>query len=428
MKNYWILFLILTVLITTYVSISAQTINARFTTTVYSWEQQLNDESSANHLRSYQLARIDVGNLGLRRLSFHSYFNLSNDFSEEAVDDPRFWIYNCYFKYKGIVKSLDLSLGRQRIYAGVGYGTIDGLLAQYRMKDYFNVKFYIGVLAPLQKSSEIDKVTGDNLSWGFHLTSKKLKKTFIGISYAQHSRTPRGYTAPGTYSNNFRLDYPVSPLQRQLIGIDLKHYLSSKINFHGRLDYDLVNNTIKRSEVGGRYHLSQKFEIGLDYIYRTPYFDLNSIFWVFDIQPNQEIALRANYYWNSNRFYLSVGSVMFDGDNNQRFNIGWSWKSLYFGYNHRSGYGGDSNAFVTSYNYTIKNKLVLSLSSNIYSYKMINSNESEQAIGETIGLSYRMNRKFSMQGQAQFLKNALYSNDLRFFLRVNYAFFHRFDN
>src|SRR5512136_1535587 len=75
----------------------AQTINARFTTSAYTWEQQEIDSSKANHLRFYQLAQFSIGNLGLPNLSFHTYVQFSNDFAEKAANDPRWWIYNCYF-------------------------------------------------------------------------------------------------------------------------------------------------------------------------------------------------------------------------------------------------------------------------------------------------------------------------------------------
>ena len=141
MKNCRMLFIVMGLtlffIIASSTGFYAQTINARFTTSVYSWQQKEIDSNSANHVRAYQLAQVTIGNIGLPGLSFHTYLNLSNDFGEEAVDDPRVWIYNCYFNYKNTAKAIDLSLGRQRVYAGVGYGTIDGMQVKYGFRDFF---------------------------------------------------------------------------------------------------------------------------------------------------------------------------------------------------------------------------------------------------------------------------------------------------
>ena len=162
--------------------IFAQTISGRLSTSVYSWQQRNIEDESAQHVRAYQLANISIGNIGVQGLSFHTYFNLSHDLGKQAVNDPRVWLYNLYFNFKTLKNTLDIGVGRQRIYAGVGYGTVDGVRLKYRFKDYFNVKFYAGMLAPLQKSTELADFDADNLSWGFHITSAKIKKVRIGIS------------------------------------------------------------------------------------------------------------------------------------------------------------------------------------------------------------------------------------------------------
>ncbi|MBL7093705.1 hypothetical protein ISS22_07000 [candidate division KSB1 bacterium] len=408
------------------VELPAQNINARFTTSVYTWEQQESKTESATHVRAYQLAQISIGKLGLPGLSFHSYFNLSHDFSEKAVDDPRIWLYNCYFNLKTLRNTTDFSVGRQRIYAGVGYGTIDGLQVKYRFKDYFNLKVYAGTLAPLRKSYEMEELNSDNISFGFHLTSAKLKIVRIGISYARFSRTPVRYKTAGIYTSNFRLEHPVSSLQKHLIGLDLKSFITTKLKVQGRLDYNFAMHTIKRGEIGGRYEINKTFEIGLDYIYRMPSIDLNSIFSVFTIHQNEEIAFRTRYRWKNYNFFVNYALTFFEGENNHRRGLGCSWKSLYFGYNNRNGYGGDSDAITLNYMYPLKEKLNLTIGTYFASYKIVSSEENRNnLIGSSLGCVYRMNKKLTLQANVQFLKNKLFSQDFRFFFRGSYAFFHR---
>jgi hypothetical protein len=428
MKKILLFILIICLIMMSFIGVSfAQTISGRLNTSIYSWQQRNLEDESAQHMRTYQLAQFSIGNIGLQGLSFHTYLNLSHDLGKQAVDDPRIWLYNCYFDYKTLKNTLAIGVGRQRIYAGVGYGTIDGVRLKYRFKDYFNVKFYAGMLAPLQKSTELADFDADNLSWGFHITSTKIKKVRIGISYAAHSRTVLPYKTAGVYSGNYRLEHPISTLQKELIGIDLKGLLSSKFRLNARLDYNFGNHTVRRGQGGVRWVVNKNFDLGLDYIYRTPYLDLNSIFSVFTYNPNQEIALLSNYLWRDFRFNVNLATVMFEGDNNLRLGFGCSWKQIYMGYFHRSGYGGDNNGLSAHYKHILNKKLHLTFGSNLASYKLYSTaDDVEFLFGGTLGVLYFPVKKLSLQLETQLLNNKIFDHDFRIFFRGNYAFFHRF--
>jgi len=405
---------------------NAQTITARFTTAAYTWEQQEIDSSKADHLRFYQLAQLSLGNLGLPNLSFHTYVQFSNDFAEQAADDPRWWIYNCYFDLKNVARAIDIGLGRQRIYAGVGYGTVDGLQLQYRLKDYFKIKFYVGTLAPIAKSTEVRNFNSDNLAYGFHLISNKLKKVHIGLSYARQSVEPIQYSSPGRFTDTFRLDHPIAAWQKELIGLDLSSQITSKVRLNGRLDFNLQAENVKRGEFGGRYQFNRNFEIGLDYIYRTPFIDQNSIFSVFVLNPNQEIVFQGRYRWNNYQFFVTAANVFFDGANNQRLGVGCSWKSVYLGYHRRAGYGGDSDGLTFNFSYPLMDKLNITLGSNFASYKLSEfSKDKDQAIAGVLGLDYSPTKNLRLQAEGQVLNNKIFSRDVRFFFRGSYALFQR---
>lgn len=405
---------------------TAQTVSARFTTAAYTWEQQESENQTANHLRAYQLAQVSVGSLGLPNLSFHTYLQLSNDFVEQAKDDPRLWIYNLYLDYKKLFNRVDLSLGRQRIYAGVGYGTVDGVQVKYGFRDYFQIKAYVGTLAPLRKSYQIEDINSDNLSYGFHLTTNKIKQLKIGLSYANLSRAPVRYKSSGIFTSNFRLDNPESATQRQLLGLDMSSLVSNNIRFNGRLDYNLETAKVQRGEFGGRYFVNN-FEIGLDYIYRMPFIDFSSIFSIFALNPNQEVAMIASYRCNDHRFYANFATVMFEGDDSQRIGAGWNWKFLNLGYNKRLGYGGESDGIYATINYFVLEKLNLSLSSNLVSFKYDPvASERDQVLAEVLGINYSPGKRLTLQAEAQYLNNPRFSRDMRFFVRGSYALFHRF--
>jgi hypothetical protein len=404
----------------------AQTISARFTTAAYTWEQQESDTATANHLRAYQLAQLSIGNFGLKNLSFHTYLQLSNDFVEQAKDDPSLWIYNFYFDYKKLLNAVDLSVGRQRIYAGVGYGTVDGLQLKYGFRDYFQFKAYIGTLAPVRTSTEIQDFKSENLSYGFHLTTNKLKLLKIGLSYTNLSREPVRYKTTGLFTGNFRLNNPESATQKQLMGLDMSSLVSKNIRINGRLDFNLLTEKVQRGEFGGRY-FTKNFEAGLDFIYRMPYLDYNSIFSVFAYNANQEVEFYANYRMGDHRIYGNFSTVMFEGDDNQRMSIGWNWKFINIGYNKRMGYGGESDGFYATLNHFVMDKLNFSLSSNFVSFKYdAIATDRDQVLAEVIGINYTPKKNLTLQAEAQYLTNPRFSHDIRLFFRGSYALFHRF--
>ena len=406
--------------------LNAQTISARFTTAAYTWEQQESDTATANHLRAYQLVQLSVGNLGLKNLSFRTFLQLSDDFVKQAKDDPRFWIYNFYFDYKKLFNAVDLSVGRQLIYAGVGYGTIDGLQMKYGFRDYFQIKAYVGTLAPLRKSYEIKDFKSDNLSYGVYLTTNKIKMLKIGLSYANLSRIPVRYTSPGLFTGNFRLENPEPATQKQLIGLDLSSLITKNIRFNGRLDFNLETQQVQRGEFGGRYFI-KNFEAGLDFIYRMPYIDFNSVFSVFAFNPNQEVAFFANYRLNEHHFYGNFSTIMFEGDDSQRMGIGWNWKFLNLGYSKRTGYGGASDGLYATLNYFVMEKLNLSLGSNFVSFKHdLYASDRDHVLAEILGVNFNPSKYLSLQAEAQYLNNPRFSRDVRLFLRGSYALFHRF--
>ncbi len=210
------------------------------------------------------------------------------------------------------------------------------------------------------------------------------------------------------------------------MGLDLSSLVSKNIRFNGRLDYNLETEKVQRGEFGGRY-FTKNFEIGLDYIYRMPFIDFSSIFSVFTLNPNQEVAFNANYHWNDHRFYANFSTVIYEGDDSQRFGIGWNWKFLNLGFNKRLGYGGDSDGFYATFNYFIMDKLNVSLSSNLVSFKYDpDASDREQVLAEVLGINYSPSKRLTLQAEAQYLNNPRFSRDMRFFVRGSYALFHRF--
>ena len=98
------------------------TIGGRLTSSVYGYEGQQN--ATTRHVRTHQGLRLDVGRMAVPELSLHLYLRGTTDVSRRAETDPRLRIYHAYVKWEK--NRYSLHLGRQRVSAGVGYGSIDG--------------------------------------------------------------------------------------------------------------------------------------------------------------------------------------------------------------------------------------------------------------------------------------------------------------
>ena len=404
-----------------------QTFNGRLTTSFYTWERQEPDKNSTQHLRAYQLLKLTIGELASPNLSLHTYFQASHDFSEKAKDDPRLWFYGAFLEWKNLFRVMDLRLGRQQVYAGVGYGTIDGFQLDYRAGKYVSLRGYAGLLPPLHKSGLGTWKEGHIL--GLHVTTTGFKRVRLGLSFVQKNRLPVEYSAPGIYTSTFRLHHPVSSLQQQLIGLDVWTRVIDRLTFSGRMDLNFAMRQIQRLEIEARALPTQKLDIGLDYIFRNPLTDLNSIFSVFAQESNNEIGLRVGY-----RFLRQMGvfgkltTVVYEGDDAQRLILGFQFgQSLpwqgYLGYNKRLGYGGETDAVVGNLSVPVTKGLWVRLGSNLSSYRLVESvGDRQEALAFTLGLNYRMTSRLSLNAEGQALRNRSVKSDFRLFVRGSYWF------
>ena len=104
----------------------AQSLNLRFSTHVYGWQRidSLSDATTAKttHLRGYQNLLFDVSG---SKWSFNLLASTEEDLANkpDSIDGFRYRLYNAYIKGTNLFNMLDVKLGRQYIFAGVGKGS-----------------------------------------------------------------------------------------------------------------------------------------------------------------------------------------------------------------------------------------------------------------------------------------------------------------
>lgn len=405
--------------------IGAQSLNARFTTSLYSWERHLTESESDVHFRFYQTAQLTLGQLANNKLSVHFYGQRSRDIGEDSDDDGISRIYNAYLQWrerKGVLERI--KLGRHRIYSGVAYGTIDGADVSLRVGKWFKVGGFAGILVPATNDVEVED-WDDSHALGLRASTNKLWGTKVLISYMQRNRRPVAYSEPGRYTERV---ITFESLETRLVGIDAYRAFSRKLNAYGRLDYDLEQERVRRGQLELELAPSQKFKLTAEFMHRAPLVAANSIFWVFDHSTTQNVGLRGSYQFKAHWFVTgNFGAVFYDGDESVRFGLGLRCRYGSLGYNFRSGYAGQNNGIYAALNYPLTRKIGLLVSSGFSRYSLFDENAATQtSFTGSAGINYRPSRTFSFDFLAQGVNNRFYDSDFRFFAKANYWFFARF--
>lgn len=404
--------------------VNGQSINGRFSTSVYTWESNVTESTSQNHARVYQTAQFTVGQLAQNRLSVHFYGLLSQDLAESAEDDPLSRVYETYLQWresKGVLQ--DLRLGRQRIYSGVAYGAIDGADVTLRIKNFAKVGAYVGILVPLAQQVEFGN-WDEGHAFGFDVSTNKLAGTKLKLSFMQRNREPVAYSAPGRYTGRV-LTY--ESLEQRLIGLDAQRQWTRKLSTYGRLDYDLAQERVRRGQFEFRVTATQKLALSAEFIHRAPLLEANSIFTVFEQHNLQDVGLRASYRIQP-QWFLSgnFGYQKYESDESVRCGLGLRSKYGMFGYNFRKGYGGQNNGAYVSVNYPVAEKLTLLASTGLSRYVLFDDDyDAETSLTGSVGVNYRPQQHISFDILGQGIRNRFVSNDYRLFVKASYWFFRR---
>lgn len=389
------------------------TVGGRLTASLYTYEGQQVDTTT--YVRVHQSLRLDVGQLARRELSFHTYLQGV----EQAETDSRLRIYHAYLTWKR--DRYRLQFGRQRIYAGVGYGSLDGVRGDLEVAGC-RLTLYGGSLAPLDKSAGIASWSEGHL-WGAKISTERFWRTSLSLSFVHREYEPEVYSDPGRFSE---AEVQSPPVVRRLVGIDAGHRFSGGHRLYGRLDYDWLDGYIRRSEAHAHYLLSSRMSAQVEWFRRTPWVFHNSIFSVFPREDYQEMGARLHYRLDSNlQFTGHFARVFYDNDDAQRLGLIARIGSHYsIGYYRTMGYAQASDGLVGSVYYPFGRKLAFQGELDLAAYERSpDAEDREDLAAGVLGLTYRPTRKTFLQVQVQGLRNPVYASDLRLFLRGSWRFF-----
>jgi hypothetical protein len=421
------LFLLALLLVTAVASLPAQLVNGRFTTSFYSWEQYDTVGVSKAYLRAYQTVQLSVAQ---GDFVFHTFAQGVMNGANSFGDVGRVRFYNLYATWTGFSRTLDLSLGRQAVFAGVGNGNIDGLTARARLlDDKITVTGYGG-------STVKEEYTGvrsdwhDNINVGGQVVTTLVPDARIGLSYMNRREEYDPYwTTRARDSLGIPVPYYISgtSLARQLGSVDASYLCGDLLTAYGRYDYDFNFSETSRGEGGVRVHVMPMLDVTGDVFYRKPQIAYNSIFSAFAASSTTEIEGGVEYIVTPMvRVFGKLGSVSYTDDNSMRWTLGVNGGYGSVTYTGSSGFAGELTSFNAEGTYPFFDRTLLpSLGVSLVSYRLSADSPRDNALAVLLGATVRPLRSFSFDVQGQWMRNRLYDHDMRLQVRLLYWFAER---
>ncbi|MBT3342429.1 MAG: hypothetical protein HN712_01470 [Gemmatimonadetes bacterium] len=395
---------------------AATTVDGRISASAYAYEASPTDSTDSAHLRTYTAIRLKISDLGDRRLSLNTYLRATTDLRDRAGDDPALRPVSTYLRFKD--DAVDLRVGRQYVYAGVGYGQVDGLRADVRHAG-FRLTLHGGALVPAYGEPGVGSLSDAHL-WGLRLSTSRFAGVDLAVSYADRARDPLAYDSAGIYSGF--IGQP-DAARRQLAGVEVRRRFGAH-NLRGRLDFDMQRSILHRAEVGARIALKPTLAVSVDWLRREPSLFSSSILSVFAAEGFDEVTLRLHYRIRDDlTLSAHTATVLYDTEDSQRLGVSASFgRHLTIGYNRSQGYAGVNDGLNGSMLVPLSTKLMLRGQLGLASYERIANDDREGLLSGVAALTYRASRQLSIDGQLQALRNPTYNSDLRLLLRASWRF------
>lgn len=422
---------------------SAQMFSGRLTTSVYAWERFDSVGSSQMYLRGFQNAQMSLAH---GDLSLHTFVQGTTNFASSFGDVGRFRVFNLYLTWANIGKAVDLHLGRQAVYAGVGVGSIDGLVARARLADNMvTVTGFAGATVD-PSFTGLRKNLHDNYHLGAQVVTTAIPDARLGISYAKRLEERDPYWTIRARDSSFAgVPFYVSydAEAEEYVSADVNYTLSGIASFYGRYDHDMLNSRTSRAQGGVRVQPTDNLWITADVVHRVPRVSYNSIFSAFVSNATNEIEGGVEYAINplarvfgrlayvsyndnsSSTAALQAQSVAVStiDDKSMRWTIGFNNGYGVVSYSGSSGFAGELQSVNIQGTYPLFDRMVIPTAGVSYaSYRLSADDVQNDAFSVMLGAIVRPVKTFSFDVQGQWLTNRVLSRDLRVQLKLMYWF------
>lgn len=409
--------------------LSAQFVTGRLTTSIYGWQVRDASDAKLNFMRGYENVQLDANNGGF---SFGTNLQVSNDFATKIGSDPELRLSSLVLRVRHIADAVDMSVGRQYVFAGIGNGIIDGGdLKLSFLGGKIGAQAYGGYNIMETRTLKWNKSLANNSFFGAQVTGNPLDNLLVGVSYMNRRREPDAFTVVRLDSlfNPYLVTLNSTPYVEEYASIDANYDVLPNVNVYGRGDYDVNLERLSRAELNARVGILSSLYVTADLLNREPRLAYNSIFAVFNSNSTQEVEGGVEYeFAPSIRTYARFAYVDYRDDSSQRLTLGGSYEFLSASFTRNFGFAGDLNGIAIQATYPLPDRVFIPMVSAGYgSYKISPDAATNNVLNGSVGLTYRPVPSLSANIQTQYTQNRLYSNDVRIFLNFTYWFSERLD-
>jgi len=404
--------------------LDAQFVTGRLTTSFYGWQGRDANDARLNFMRGYENVQLNA-NSG--NFSLGTNLQVSNDFATKIGTDPELRLSSLVLKAHHIADVLDISLGRQFIFAGVGNGIVDGAdLKSTFLNGRIVAQAYGGYNVVETRTLNWNKSLANNSLFGAQITGNLLDNLLVGVSYMNRRRQPDAFTVVRLDSvfDPYLVTLNSTPYVEEYASVDASYDVLPNVNVYGRGDYDVNLERVSRAELNAHVGVLSSLYVTADVLHREPRLEYNSIFAVFNSNSTQEVEGGVEYEVSpSVRTYARYGYVDYTDDNSQRLTVGGSYEFLSASFTRNFGFAGDLNGLAIQATYPLPDRIFIPMIAAGYgSYKISPDAATNNVFNGSLGLTYRPVPSFSANIQTQYMANRLYSNDVRIFLNATYWF------
>jgi hypothetical protein len=412
---------IIIILLLSSTALFGQFINSRLTTSLYTFQGRDTTLAKQTYLRAYENIYLTAAK---DDISFRMNAMVSNDFGSTIATDPELRVSSLLVKVRKIGGLADLSVGRQFVFAGAGYGLIDGTLASAQfLESMVNVTAYGGTNVIHTRDIKSQWI-GDNGMFGGQFIVAPIANGSVGVSYMNKRMLRKPYNAVRADSlfNPQIVIINSLPLAEELASIDLQYDFNGCVVLQGRSDYDVHNEDISRMQAFTRVTATDQLSATVEYIFREPRVAYNSIFSVFNVNSTKELEGGIEYRPLAKTFlFARFANVDYVDETSQRLVLGGTYDYVSASYTQNFGYAGELNGISLQAAYPIMERVITpTIGIGYASYKQAKNDPSNTVFNVNAGAVYRPMKTLSTDLQLQWMKNPQFDSDMRVFLKVSY--------
>jgi hypothetical protein len=158
---------------------TAQNLNGRFSTSLYTFERFSAQDVSETNVRSLSSLYF---NLNKDNVSLRTRLNLETNLVNSLSNDPRLRFYNLYVEARNLLNVATVRVGRQSLFNGVAGGLYDGVNLQLK-HSIIKVEGFYGGNVPAYQKLELTDDLGNDYVLGGEITAYPTDELRIAVNY-----------------------------------------------------------------------------------------------------------------------------------------------------------------------------------------------------------------------------------------------------